>query len=204
SSDAVVYINSTIKKASIIREFYERCGLECVGAIRVPVVKILEFDSLETLVGLMKDRSEWFQVIVTHGDPNHGMLMPLAPGGRSNGTGGVILAPKQFKATGGEPTIPNLLADMAGRATILNDSDQAVRDVAAAMGVTTDAVIRVAEKLQALRRRKFIVEIRGCNIGANKAMCQQYRRMFGTHMITAPKCRMFYLSLKAKSPGGWE
>src|SRR5262249_31451085 len=69
---------------------------------------------------------------------------------------------------------------------------------------TTDAVIRVAEKLQALRRRKFIVEIRGCNIGANKAMCQQYRRMFGTHMITAPKCRMFYLSLKAKSPGGWE
>jgi hypothetical protein len=199
ASEAVVYINSTMKKASIIREFYERCGLECVGAIRVPVVAIVEFDSLESLVFRMKDRSEWFQVIVTHGDPKKGLLMPLAAGGRATGTGGTILGAGQANAT-----VPGLLADMASRATILNDSDQAVRDVASAMGVRTEAVIRVAEHLQALRRRKFIVEIRGCNIGANKEMCQQYRRMFGTHMFTAPKCRMFYVTLKAKDPGSWD
>jgi hypothetical protein len=204
ASEAAVYINSTIKKSYIIREFYERCGLECVGLIRIPVVNISEFDSLESLVSQMKDRSEWFQVIVTHGDPQKGMLMPLATGGHATGTGGVILPPGQWKAKGGEPSVPELLTGMAQRPTSLNDSDQDVRDVAAAMGVTTDAVQRVAGLLNALGRRKFIVEVRGCNIGSNATLCQQYRRMFGTHMFTAPKCRMFYLSLTAKSPGSWD
>src|SRR3954453_21245628 len=117
ASEAAIYINSTIKKSHIIREFYERCGLECVGAISVRVTSISEFDSLESLVSQMRNRSEWFQVIVTHGDPKNGLLMPLAAGGRSTGTGGVILPPGQFKPQGGESSVPDLLTDMAQHPT---------------------------------------------------------------------------------------
>lgn len=186
-TEAAVYIGR-INRADIIREYYERCGLETIGpTARVPVREIQSFTSFEDLVDKMLKRSEWVQVIVCHGTPEQGLLIPLAQGGSHTATGNVM---KDLAALAQEnrclrPEHPAY----AGRFQFVADG----------MGVKKETVARVAEKLGMLHSRGFIVEIRGCRVGKDPDMLDGYRKAFG-HMTSAPTCRMFYLRIEPGRP----
>ncbi len=186
-TEAAVYIGR-INRADIIRTYYERCGLETIGpTARISVRGIESFSSLEDLLDKMLKRSEWVQIIVCHGSPEGGLLIPLAQGGSHNETGRVmedlaVLAQEHKCLRPDHPTL-------GGR----------IRFVADGMGVTKETVTRVAEKLGMLHSRKFIVEIRGCNVGKERDMLDGYRKAFG-HMTSAPMCRMFYLRIQPGHP----
>jgi hypothetical protein len=186
-TEAAVYI-AKMNRADIIKEYYQRCGLETIGPnARVPVTSVETFASFEGLLDLMAAHSQWVHVVVCHGSPEAGLIMPLA------GVGGHTQTGKVMSDLAG-------LADVAGG---LAPDDPAhadrVKYVAALMGVKPEAVVRVAQKLKAFRARPGIVEIRGCNVGQDEVLLRHYRDAFG-HMTSAPKCRMLYLRVQPGRP----
>jgi hypothetical protein len=186
-TEAVVYIGK-INKADVIKEYYTRCGLEMFKPnVRIPVKAILNYVTFEDLIDKMLTRSEWVHLVVSHGSPDGGLLMPLASGGGHNQTGKImddlaVLAETQMCLRTDAP-------NYSGR----------IKFIADGMGVKPAVVTRVAEKLGMLQRKSFIVEIRGCNIGKEREMLGRYRRAFG-HMTSAPNCRMFYLRIEPGRP----
>jgi hypothetical protein len=186
-SEAVVYIGK-IHRADVIREYYTRCGLEMFKPnVRIPVKDILDYVTFEDLVDKMLTRSEWVHLIVSHGSPEGGLLMPLAKGSSHNSTGMVMDDLAVLAET--HKCLRSDAPGYSGRIQYVADS----------MGVKPAVVTRVAEKLGMLQRKSFIVEIRGCNIGQDPDMLRRYRRAFA-HMTSAPKCRMFYLRIEPGRP----
>jgi hypothetical protein len=187
ATEAVVYLGK-MQHADIVREYYQRCGLETFKpTVKIPVKEILAFTTFEELVDQMLKRSEWVHVIVNHGQPEGGLLMPLAKGGGHNQTGAImsdlaVLAQQKVCLRPDHPTL-------GGR----------IRFIAAGMGVKPETVTRVAEKLAMLQARKFIVEMRGCNVGKDRAVLDGYRQAFNS-MTTAPSCRMFFLRIQPGRP----
>ncbi len=185
-ADAAVHIGN-MSKSEIVREYYEKCGLETIGPGRITTGEIKMFSTLEGLIDLLQSRSETQQVVVNHGNDTQGLLIPFASGTSFNATGSLI----------GKLSS---LADVAGSGG-LSPSSFDVTDAARKMGVTPAAAIRLAEKFAKLRQKKLLIHIRGCNVGKNRPMLVDYKKAFGAIGITAPSCRMFYLRIVPHKPG---
>jgi hypothetical protein len=190
-ADAVVHIGA-MPKAEIVREFYQKCGLETLDAARIQVGELLSFSTLEGLVDKMISRTEAIQIVVNHGSSDKGLHIPFVPGAKFNATGPMMSDLATLATDAG------ILAK--GRARLTEDN-QKVKNAAQMMGTNAASVIRLAEKLVKLREKKTIIEIRGCNVGANPGFLRDYKKAFGAARVTAPGCRMFYLRIKPHKPG---
>jgi hypothetical protein len=187
-----VYI-AKMPKADIIKQYYTRCGYEMAGSNFI--VKVNEpqtITSFEDLADKMLKSTAWVQLVVCHGDPTLGLLLPLVKGAPYNKSGAVI----------------NDLAELAARHTDMVNKDKAldgrIKNVMGLMGVKRDALQRLVGKLSDLKRNKFmknIVEIRGCHLAEGGGpLMQDYRKALGTHMLSAPNCRQLYVPINPDNP----
>lgn len=163
--------------------YYTSCGLETIGPGQIKTAQIRTFQTLEELIDLLQRRAELHQVCVNHGDEKHGLLLPIA-------TGGIRQMPR---------SVMDQLADLADLAATQpgKSDDIIVSEIAQDAGIPKAAVLRVVDKLVALRRRSpYIIHIRGCNVGRNPGYVASFKRAFGAMMVTAPKCRMTYQEIK--------
>jgi hypothetical protein len=85
--DADVYI-AKMPKADIIKQYYSRCGYEMAGPnFMVKANEPQTITSLEDLADKMLKSTAWVQLVVCHGDPTLGLLLPLVKGAPHNKTG---------------------------------------------------------------------------------------------------------------------
>lgn len=172
-----------MKGQNIIKKYYERCGLETIGPARIPTGALTTFKTLEGLLDNMLADGASTQIIVCHGSSEHGLLVKFAAESNFNATGLVI----------------ETLSALAN-ASSLSADDSRVKDVAAMMGVKAATATQLIEKLQKLRKRKLVVHIRGCNIGASEWLLRAYKAAFGCAAMTAPNCRMIYSTISPHKP----
>lgn len=191
--DADVYI-AKMQNDDIIHEYYRRCGYEQAGPnFQVRANTPQTITSLEDLAEKMLASQAWVQLIVCHGDPSRGLLLPLYKQGSGfNSTGQVI----------------NDLAALAERSVAMenkdSDLDGRIKNVLGYLGGTRDKLLKLIKLLARLKAEKYfknIVEIRGCHLAEGDAIfMQDYRRALGTHMFTAPKCRQLFLPINPENP----
>ncbi|NIJ51145.1 hypothetical protein [Dyadobacter arcticus] len=187
-ADAVVHVAANMQLAA---EYYQRCGFDVMGPGRISTGLTINFNNLEELLDNMISRTEMIQLIVCHGSDVNGLLTPFARGSNFTATGGVITDLARLAKN----SIPHL----ANNSHLPSDTF-AVVDVASKMGVRPEVAIRLAEKLVGVQKKKLIVFVRGCNIGANQQMLRDYKAAFGAQMVTAPNCRMFFLRIRPHLP----
>src|SRR5262249_48926849 len=88
-TEAQPYV-AKMKKDEIIHEFYKQCGYEIAGWFQVTARKPKRVNSLEDIVDGMLASDAWVQLIVCHGNPDRGLLIPLTKDSKFNSTGAVI------------------------------------------------------------------------------------------------------------------
>jgi hypothetical protein len=183
-ADAVVHIGPIgAAGRSLVSQFYQNCGLEVVGPGRITTGVSLSFDTLEQLLDHLTVRTETYQVIVCHGNPTRGLLVPFATGTPYNATGPLI------RRLGG--------AAHDARAGASEDLVE-VTDLASFMGVSVDTTRRLIAKLARLPGK--ILEFRGCNLGSDRSLLRDYRDALNGLSASAPKCRMFYVPVLPHRP----
>ena len=185
---AAVHVGNvgTPQRREIIHDFYQRCGRETIGPAQVKTGEIQNFTTLEELVDHLLEGDEFIQIVVNHGNPEHGLLIPFTRESPYNATGGVIA---QMAS----------LAVEYQRGCPVKDPPGVV-DLASKMGVRPAVAVRLLEKLGALIYKEMILEIRGCNIGKSQYLLRAYKKVFSAKAFTAPKCRMFYLRIVPHRP----
>ena len=190
--DADVYI-AKMDRDDVVHDYYRRCGYEMAGPnFLVKANEPQTITCLEDLADKMLKSTAWVQLIVCHGDPVLGLLLPLVKGPRFNKTGQVI----------------HDLAELASHFTEMTNKvkkfEDRVKFVTDVMGVTRDSLQRLVGKLSQLKQTKFtknIVEIRGCHLAEHEGrLMDAYRKTLGTHMLSAPACRQMYLPINPANP----
>jgi len=78
------------KRNDIIRTFYQRCGEETLGPARVPTGGIVDYTTLEDLLDILIASDLPAFIVVSHGHPEHGLLMKFTKGSPHDATGLVI------------------------------------------------------------------------------------------------------------------
>jgi len=167
---------------NIIREYYDKCGLETVGAGQVPVSGLTRYPTLEALIDALQSSSQQQNVIVNHGNGDDGLLVP-------------ICRETSFSKSGTVMSELSGLADMAEqgpidptRATTKVLLDGATSD----MNVKQDVVLRLVGKLVNLRKKRLILHFRACNMD-DPVMLGAYKSAFGAQAISFHGCRLLFM-----------
>jgi hypothetical protein len=168
----------------IIADYYRNCGLETIGAGQIPTHGPRFYATLEELIDILQSRPEVHQVIVNHGNPDDGLLIPFSRETHYFQTGNIM-----YMLSG--------LADMAERGEIDPNDPKAkvLLGVASDMRVSRAVVIRVVRKLVALRKKQLILHFRACNL-TDPVMVGSYKKAFGARAITYHGCRLLYLRIR--------
>jgi hypothetical protein len=90
------------------------------------------------------------------------------------------------------------LADRAEKGPLQpnNAIDKVLLDGAARdMSVNRAVIIRVVNKLVLLRKKKFVIHLRACNM-EDDVLVDAYRRAFGARMVTFHGCRLLFMQIK--------
>ena len=169
---------------SVAQDFYRGCPLESMGPGSIPTGAVDTFSNLEDLCDKMLASSESTFVIVNHGNPQRGLILPFT-------------ANSPYTATG---LIIDDLKTMANAISSLGSGDQRVIDAASKMGVQVADALRLIGKLAQLHAKQRVLFFRGCNLGADTKMLGSYRDAFGAAAAQAPNCRMFYLRIVPHKP----
>jgi len=196
-------------KGDIVKAYYEQCGLETIGPLhfrandvanRIPVQRILKFGHLGELLDQILASTRWVQVIVNHGDPDAGLIMPVKKNGPNLNTGLVIsdlalLAIDQAK----HPAVPITEADPKFK--------NLIKDLGLKMGLKAAELLSLVTKFSQIHRQGCIIEIRGCRLAKNVSdpvfggtdLLGEYRKAFG-RMTSAPICWMLYVEIPVHKP----
>ncbi|CQR60222.1 hypothetical protein [Streptomyces leeuwenhoekii] len=177
--------------SNIIEDYYRFSQRETIGPAQIETGAIRAFATLEGLVDGILASTDSTHVVVCHGNPEQGLLIPFMPGSPHNATGPMAeaLADLAKKVAQGQPPLV---------------IDPKLVDAAAKMGVDPAAALRLIGKF-ALLHSPFgpsrTLHFRACNFGQNNTMLAGYKLLFHTVMVTAPTCRMFYLRIPPGRPG---
>lgn len=127
-------------------------------------------------------------VVVCHGNPTDGLLMPFTRH-----------SPKAYTSTG---LVMSAIADQVQRLRHGQTIDEPVlADLSSKMGLATtpQAVSGLVQKMSTLP--PSILEIRGCHLGENgPSVLLDYKRAFNALSVSAPTCRMFYVRVRPHKP----
>lgn len=170
-------------RSRIVNDYYNLCGFETIGPGQLTTSAPQPFTTFEGLVDALTLKGESHQVVVCHGNPDDGLLVPLAPGTGFSNTAQVIgdlaaLADRQQEGKGDpNDSINKVLID----------------GVAQDARVPRSTVQRLVTKLVALRRKGLLaVHFRACNLSDGEVV-RKYRRAFGARMVTHHGCRLLFL-----------
>jgi hypothetical protein len=183
---AAVLIGPIDRGIPVVRDFYRGCPSEVVGPGSVLIGTVDTFTNLEDLCDKILARDETLFVIVNHGNPDRGLILPFT-----------AKSPANITATG---LIIHDLAAMSNAVPSIGSNDARVIDAASKMGVSVADALRLISKLPQLHNKQRILFFRGCNIGKDLTMLADYRDAFGAAAAQAPNCRMFYLRIKPHTP----
>lgn len=177
--------------SNVIEDYYRFSQRETVGPTQIATGTTRRFATLEALVDRILASAEMTHVVVCHGNPQQGLLIPfIRPDSPNNATGPMAKA----------------LAEMAkkvaqGRPPLVKDPK--LVDAAAKMGVAPPAALRLIGKFALLHlpfSRSRTIHFRACNFGQNNTILADYKSLFNAAMVTAPACRMFYLRIRPGRP----
>ncbi len=173
-----------MQRSEIIASYYQNCGLETIGAGQIRTGGIRRYATLEELIDILLARTEPQQVIVNHGNPEEGLLIPFS-------------RETNYRSTGQIMYLLSGLADMAELGAINQNDPKAkvLLGVAGDMRVSRAVVLRVVSKLVALRKKQLILHFRACNL-TDSDMILTYKKAFGARMITYHGCRLLYLRVR--------
>jgi hypothetical protein len=155
-----------------------------MGPGSIPTGAVDTYSNLEDLCDKLLASSENMFVIVNHGNPQRGLIIPFTANTSASATGLII----------------DDLATMANAISSLSSGDNRVIDAASKMGVQVTDALRLIVKLARLQAKQRVLFLRGCNLGANLTMLSSYRAAFGAAAVQAPNCRMFYLRIRPHKP----
>lgn len=164
--------------------YYQQCGLETVPGGQINTGRITYFETFEDLLDNLIKRQEKQQVIVNHGNRVDGLRMPMTAKTRANQTGMYIGYLSE-------------LADSREKG-LLKDSDFGVKNAADFMKIDTASVMRLVDKLVAVRKKKLVLHFRACTLGANPGMVADYKRAMGAVLTTSHTSRLLFLHVKPK------
>jgi hypothetical protein len=165
-------------------DYYANCGLESIGPGQIAVAGIRHYTTFEGLIDILLTRVEFHQVIVNHGDPEQGLLVPFSKESPVHATALAIgdLSGLADRAQSG-PLDPN-------NAVTKVMLDGAAKD----MRVGRDVVLRIVNKLRELRKKAFVVHFRACNMD-DPVLVEEYKRAFGAKMVTYHPVRVLFLPI---------
>jgi hypothetical protein len=169
-------------RSQLVADYYQQCGLETIGPGQLVTNRLARFTTLEGLIDLLLARPESQQVIVNHGSPESGLLVPVCKETRFSNTGVVM---SDFSG----------LADMAEKGPIdpKNQITRVLLDgVTRDLGVRAPVILRIVDKLVALRRKRLVLHFRACNLD-DPQMVRTYKTAFGATMITFHGCRLLFM-----------
>ena len=181
---AGVQIGPQDNRGRFIADYYTKCGLETIGPGQITTGGIQHFSTLEDLIDVLQGRPEVHQVIVNHGNPDSGLLLPLVKESSYNRTG-LLVGP-----------LSNL-ADLAAKGEIDPTGPDAdmYQDVAKTLHVQMPVVVRLLRKIVAVRKTKRILHFRACNL-QSAGMLQDYKAFFAAVTITYHSCRLLFIPFK--------
>jgi hypothetical protein len=180
---AGVQIGPVGPRGEIVAEYYNKCGLETIGPGQISTTCLRQFSTLEELIDLLQARPEVHQVIVNHGNPPGGLLLPVARETNYRDTGQIMyllsgLADRQEQKGHVDPNDPITKVYLDG----------ATQD----MRVTRAVVLRIVQKLVALRQKALVLHFRACNLD-DPELVRTYKKAFGARLMTFHACRLFFL-----------
>jgi hypothetical protein len=172
---------------NLIDDYYNKCGLETVGPGQMAVAGIGRYATLEALIDSLLAASSQQQIVVNHGNPDEGLLMPISREVSFNNTGIVMFSLSS-------------LADQAEQGPI--DPKDLKINVPVGQGGKSftfppAVAVRLADKLVKLRKKRLILHFRACNM-TNASMVRDYKSAFGAQMISFHGCRLLFVRF---SPG---
>jgi hypothetical protein len=178
-----VHIGPVGDKAWIIDRYYNNCGQETIGlwARIMTSSPARHFRTFEELIDHLLVAPELQQVVVNHGDPNSGLLVPFAKETGFRDTGAIIdmfAVLAEQEATGfPDPAVTKFSLAQATRT----------------LRVHEQVVWRIVHKLVLLRMRKLVLHFRACHLTDDNNMMQEYGKALGTSLITYHSCRLLFL-----------
>ena len=182
----------TVDGAPLALEYYQNCGRETIHVGRQVVTSnIRRFNTLEDLIDLLLRRSELHQVIVNHGDPNEGLIMRYCKEASRRDTG---------RGIGNLSELADRMDE--GSFNLLNPDDQTKLKFAAKdMGLrppSQPVVLRLVSKIVQLRRKRFIMHFRACQISDDVGLVSLYKSAFGAGFISFHSTRILFVPIKPK------
>jgi len=172
--------------ANIVDEYYNKCGLETVGPGQMAVAGIGHYATLEALIDSLLAASSQQQIVVNHGNPAEGLLMPISKEVSFNSTGPVM-------------SLLSSLADQAEQGPIDPKLKLNLPPGPGGQSLTfpTAVAVRLADKLVKLRKKRVILHFRACNM-TSASMVRDYKSAFGAQLISFHGCRLLFVRF---SPG---
>ncbi|MEV6396997.1 hypothetical protein AB0M39_19790 [Streptomyces sp. NPDC051907] len=178
-------------ESRLIDDYYRFSQRETVGPAQIETGVTRSFRSLEGLVDGLLASSESTHVVVCHGNPDLGLLVPFTQNSPHNATGllaGALVDLVNAMAHGTLPPFP---------------PDPRLLDAGARMGVDTATVLRLLGKLLLLRTTpplRRVIHFRACNFGRRTSMLAGYKLLFDAALVTGPTCRMLYVEVLPGPP----
>ncbi len=192
-----VHLLDNMRNGNLIREYYANGGGDRFG----PYAKILQADNIKTfrnfgeLIDNLIASTHNYHIVATHGTETRGFLFPFQsqmPSQPGQAMGKLAKLADRLEKNKGKET------NFGFRRSIQSDLDTLKR----LMNVATDSdVLDFTSKLIALRKRKVIIYVRGCNVGKNLKLVRDYRAALGCPRLFVPKCSNGFVRIVYDSRG---
>jgi hypothetical protein len=181
---ADVQIGPLGSNAHVVTNYYRNCGLETIGPARISTGGLQSYTTFEGLIDLLLTRTGQQQVIVNHGSPMEGLIVPWCPETKTANTRSNIV-------------FFSKMADAIEQGTDNKnnpDFQDSLDTITFILQIPQKVALRIATKLAQVRKKSLILHFRACNIPNDVAIL--YKQAFRALMITFHPIRLLFLKIK--------
>ena len=171
--------------SKLVDDYYHHCGLETVGPGQVTTGPPRSFRTFEGLIDDLLVRPELQQVIVCHGEPSKGLIVPVSPKTNFRDTSQVIfdLSDLADKVDRGQPlTTPA--------------SQNSIQSISRKTRLARADILAIVQKLVLVRKKQLVVHFRACNM--REDLVTGYKLAFGARLATFHEVRLLFLRIEVK------
>jgi hypothetical protein len=187
--NAGIVLRPSLPGFTIIDRYYAAAPQEPTRRGLLPVNRVQPYraDFLH-LVEAIRTARRSHVVVISHGSPELGLALPISP--ETN-----VSCASCFD------DLRAVLDDWDSTGTL--DTNR-VQGFAQSWQLQSNTASRLVQALHFIRNTEDLcvaLHVRGCNIGAQLANLRSLQRLFGSAVVSAPKCPMFYVPV-TPSHGG--
>ncbi|HET9956271.1 MAG TPA: hypothetical protein VFQ61_17305 [Polyangiaceae bacterium] len=181
-----IVLRQNLPEFAIVTEYYNRAKHEPTRAGDLPISRVDVFaNTFKSLCDLILAKRPTDVVVVAHGTPDLGLIMPIAPA--TNVSTGYAM-----------PDLVKLVNEVESAGSNKVDSDR-VSGMANDWGISEASALGLARTCAKIRKeisKSLRVHIRGCDIGAKAQHLRAMQRVFNAELVSAPDCAMFYVRVQ--------